>query len=95
VKEWSVINLNLLLHDRCNNILTKAITTLEGLTSYYLDLLNPTQWASLCPNHIPLLLMKIYFNRNFIPDMPKTIDYFEIPQLDILKLTSKIIMKKS
>jgi len=95
MKEWSVINLNLLLQDRCNNILTKAITILEGLTSYYLDLLNPTQWTSLCPNHIPLLLMKIYFSGNFIPDITKIIEYFEIPQTDILKLTSKIITKQS
>jgi hypothetical protein len=43
MQEWSLINIKLLIKDRCNNILKIALAILDGLLSYWTDLLEPTQ----------------------------------------------------
>jgi len=34
MKEWPLINIKLLIKDRCHNILKKALSILDGLQSY-------------------------------------------------------------
>jgi hypothetical protein len=91
MKEWSTINLELLLYDRCNNILQKALNILEGIMSYYSDIINPTSWNSIPHPLIPLLLIKIYFDTNMMPEVQNIILYFNIPKEQILIIASKII----
>jgi hypothetical protein len=91
MKEWSTINLELLLYDRCNNILEKALYILEGIISFYSDIINPTSWNSIPQALIPLLLIKIYFDTNMMPEVQNITQYFNIPKEQILIIASKII----
>jgi hypothetical protein len=35
MKEWSLININLIIRDKCNNIMQKAINILDGIYLYW------------------------------------------------------------
>jgi hypothetical protein len=91
MKEWSIINLELLYHDRCNNILQKTLNILEGLMQFYFEVINPTPWTSIPQPQLPLLLIKIYFDSNLILDIQEIITYFNIPKDKILLICAKII----
>ncbi len=43
MKRWSLYNIELLIMDRCHNILEKALHILDGLRTYREDILYPTQ----------------------------------------------------
>jgi hypothetical protein len=95
MKEWSTINLQLLPQDRCNKILNKALNILDGLPTHHLDIINPTLWPAMPNDFIPLLLIKIYFETNLIPDSQNIIEYFEIAKKNILLIASKITTKNN
>jgi hypothetical protein len=46
MKEWSFINIKLLIKDPCHNILKKALFILDGLQSYWTDILKPIVWPN-------------------------------------------------
>jgi hypothetical protein len=91
MKKWSVINIHLLINDKCNNIMKKAISILDGLYSYWDHILGPANWPNKIEKNILLLLLKIYFETDYIPDNTDIIDYFELPPNEILLLSAKII----
>ncbi len=64
---WASKNLQLLIHNRCTNILEKALQILDGLTFFYLEIFGTPSWPSL-PSHkyIPLFLFKLYFSNEYI-----------------------------
>jgi len=91
MKKWSIINVNLLIKDKCNNIMKTAIVILEGLYSYWEDIIGLAHWPDEIERYILLLLLKIYFETDYISDIEEIIAYFELPPNDILLLASGII----
>jgi hypothetical protein len=77
MKKWSIINIHLLITDKCNNILKKAISILDGLYSYWEDIIGPAKWPNNIEKNILLLLLKIYFETDYIPNNTDIIEYFE------------------
>jgi len=64
MERWAEINIQLLKHDRCTNILTKALQILEGLSSFYADMIGQPYWPSVSSKNITLFLLKIYLSSN-------------------------------
>ncbi len=91
MKEWSIININLLNHDRFHKVMSKAIDILLGIHAYWEDILYPIQWPNSLHNKIPLLIIKIYFDSDYIQDLEKILNFFELPTKEILLLTTKLI----
>jgi hypothetical protein len=59
---WAEINIQLLIHDRCSNIFTKALQILDGLTSYYTEVIGMPTWRSVPIQHTTLFLFKLYLS---------------------------------
>jgi len=95
MKRWSVSNIKLLPRDRCHNTLKTAIIILDGLNTYWENVLPPIRWPNHIINNILLLLIKIYFTTDLFPDANEVIDHFELPADDIILLASKIISKNN
>jgi hypothetical protein len=88
--EWAEVNINLLLHDRCLHILRKALKILEGLTSYFSEVIYSPNWPSVTPNLHALLLFKLYLSNTFIDSLEIT-DYFGIDSNTIQNIATKIL----
>jgi hypothetical protein len=69
MKEWSIININLLLKDRCNNTMQKAISILGGIHLYWENIFGPANWSHDIEKNILLLILKIYFETDYIHDI--------------------------
>jgi tellurite resistance protein len=82
--DWADINIKLLTQDRCSTILAQAITILEGLSSFYLEVIGTPNWKSLPSNkYIPLFLFKLYFSNEYI-NIENLLEYFNITLEKIL-----------
>ncbi|MFN9982694.1 MAG: hypothetical protein ACK53Y_22385, partial [bacterium] len=73
----------------------RAIIILDGLYTYWKNILDPIQWPSTIENHPILFLVKIYFDENTNPDINELIKYFELSPSEILVIITKIITKNS
>jgi len=82
--EWAGVNILLLLKDRCYSIFSKALPMLDGLTSYYSDILSTPRWITNSNKFNTLILLKLYLSNNLI-DTTELIHYFELPY-DIVHL---------
>ena len=91
--EWSETNIHLLIIDRCSNILTNALTILDGIASYNMELGDPNLPAS-NPNTLNLMLLQFYLLNSFGSAEDIT-SYLELPINDILILAAKIITNNS
>jgi len=91
MKEWSLINIKLLIKDRCHNILKKALSILDGLQSYWTDILKPIDWPNNLKKHNLLLLTKIFFTTDFYSNIDTIVDFLELSSEDIMILISKIL----
>jgi hypothetical protein len=92
MKTWYVANIQLLNKDRCESFLKKAIHILDGLISYWTDLLQPLPWPPIMDNPL-LLILKIYFNKEYTPDITKIEKYLEYPSTEILLTAVNIFTK--
>jgi hypothetical protein len=54
--KWSVVNIQLLIVDRCTDILSKAISILDGLTILNTEILGMPSWPSVPQNYPTLFL---------------------------------------
>ncbi len=95
MKRWSVSNIKLLPRDRCHNTLKTAIIILDGLNTYWENVLPPIRWPNHIINNILLLLIKIYFTTDLFPDANEVVDHFELPADDVILLASKTISKNN
>jgi hypothetical protein len=93
MKKWSLINIQLLIKDKCNNILKKAINILDGLYSYWEYIIGPANWPNNIEKNILLLILKIYFETDYISNNTDIIEYFELSPNEILLLASKTTTK--
>ncbi len=71
----------------------RALVILDGLYTYWEEILEPLNWPSDITNNPILFLLKIYFNKDFNPDIKDILKYLELPPSDILMIISKIITK--
>lgn len=78
MKQWSSINIKLLTLDCCHNILQKAITILDGLYTYWEEILGPMNWPTHVTQNPILFLIKLYFHTDFTPEIEKITQYFEL-----------------
>jgi hypothetical protein len=92
--EWSETNIHLLIIDRCSNILTNALTILDGIASYNMDLLGDPNLPASNPNTLNLMLLQFYLLNSFGSAEDIT-SYLELPINDILILAAKIITNNS
>jgi tellurite resistance protein len=88
--EWATINIQLLLLDHCSEILQKAITILDGVSSYHAEMIGNLNWSSTSPFCTTLLLIKLYLQGNF-GNAEAIVEHLELPIEDILTLAAKII----
>jgi hypothetical protein len=93
MKKWSIINIHLLITYKCNNILKKAISILDGLYLYWEQIIGPAKWPNNIEKNILLLILKIYFETDYISVDTDIIEYFELSPNEILLLAAKIITK--
>jgi hypothetical protein len=59
MKKWSIINIQLLIKDRCNTIMKTAISILNGLYTYWEDVIGPANWPNDIKMNVLLLILKI------------------------------------
>jgi len=90
MERWAETNIQLLTNDRCTTILTKALQILEGLSSFYADIIGQPYWPSVSIKNITLFLLKIYFSNSYIQTDDLT-EHLGLPLEDILLLSAKII----
>ena len=93
MKKWSIINIHLLITYKCNNIMKKAISILDGLYLYWEQIIGPAKWPNNIEKNILLLILKIYFETDYISVDTDIIEYFELSPKEILLLDAKIITK--
>jgi len=87
--DWADVNIKLLTHDRCSSFLSQAISILEGLSSFYLEIIGTPKWKSLPSNkYIPLFLYKLYFSNEYI-NVDDLIEYLVTPLKEILLIGAK------
>jgi hypothetical protein len=88
--EWAEENINLLLQDRCQTILKKALQLLDGIALYHATVIYTPNWFLSSQNHNTLLLFKLYLSDEFI-DAKEIINYLEVPLDTIRLLGAKIL----
>ena len=81
--------------DRCHSIMQRALIILDGLYTYWDNILEPLNWPSHIKDNPLLFLLKIYFNKDINPDIDNIINYLELKTSEILLITSKIITKNT
>lgn len=92
--EWAVTHIDLRLLDRCFNMLSKALQILDGLASYYAEVIGEPTWPSVLPRYNTLFLLKLYLSNKLI-DSSYTSDFFELPKKTILLIGAKILTNKN
>jgi hypothetical protein len=60
--KWAETNIHLLTIDRCADILSKALQILDGLTSFYTEIIGTPIWPSVPTTHASLFLFKLYLS---------------------------------
>jgi len=88
--EWAEENITLLLQDRCQAILKKALQLLDGIALYHATVIYTPNWFLSSQNHNTLLLFKLYLSDEFI-DTKEMLNYFEIPLSTISLIGAKIL----
>jgi len=87
--EWAKVNIKLLTYDRCANFLSQAINILEGLSSFYQEIIGTPKWKSLpSDKYIPLFLFKLYFAGEYI-SVDSLVKYLDTPLKKILFIGTK------
>lgn len=91
---WAETNIQLLIQDRCSNILSKALPILDGLVSYYTEIIGMPTWQSVPTQHTTLFLLKLYLS-GMIFDISELIIFFELTSEDIMLTGTKTILNTS
>jgi len=91
--DWAEKKIQLLKKDRCTTIISKALLLLDGLSSFFLEVIGTPHFPSL-PNIkcINLFLWKLYLSNQYI-EVDTLADFFDLPLEQILTLGAKIITK--
>jgi len=91
--EWAEINIQLLKRDRCLSIISKALTLLDGLSSFFLEGVGIPHFPSLpATKYINLFLGKLYLSNQYI-EVDNLAEFFDLPLEHIILLGAKILIK--
>jgi hypothetical protein len=67
----------------------KSINVLDGLYVYWEEILKPSNWLSHIKANPIVSLSKLYLSTDYISDIHKILNYFELPCREILMIISK------
>jgi hypothetical protein len=82
--------MQLLIKDRCLNILDKSLQILDCLTNYYIEVLGTQVWPSINDEHITLFMLKAYLSNEYF-NINNLVNYLGIPAEDILLMGAKTL----
>jgi hypothetical protein len=88
---WAEINLQLLIQDRCSHILSKALHILDGLTSYYIEILGMPTWPSVPLEHTTLFILKVYLSGRIV-DISELTEFLNLTSEYMLLTGAKILL---
>ena len=89
---WTEMNIQLLINDRCVDILSKALQILDGLIIFHTEILGVPTWPSVSIEHNTLFLLKLYLSNRLI-DTSDISKYLKLPPKDILIIGAKILTR--
>ncbi len=87
-REWSHMHIQLLIKDRCYGILQHAIRILNGLYSYWVNIVKNVTWPEPISKYPLLLLLKIDFYTDYSENACDVKDYLELDIDDIIMQAS-------
>jgi hypothetical protein len=64
--DWALIYLKLLIDERCSKIIHNAVQILNGLSSFYAEMIGWPEWPSTNKNNTKLFLLKLYLSDNYL-----------------------------
>jgi hypothetical protein len=73
----------------------QALCMLDGLHTYWSEILGQINWPQPIKDNLLLYLCKIYFDTNYIANIDDIIEYLELPISDILLIITKILTKNN
>jgi len=82
--DWALIYPKLLTSERCSAILHNAIQVLNGLLSFYAEIIGTPEWPSTNKKHITLFLLKLYLSNNYI-QIKDLEEFLETPLNELLQ----------
>jgi hypothetical protein len=62
MKNWALVNIQLLIKDRCHKIFKKALLLLDGLISFHAKVIGIPSWPSITSANLMLFIAKIYLS---------------------------------
>jgi hypothetical protein len=89
--DWALIYLKLLISERCSAILHNAIQILNGLSSFYAEIIGTPEWPSTSKKHISLFLLKLYLSNNYI-QIKDLEEFLETPLNELLQTGTKLFL---
>jgi hypothetical protein len=92
--KWTERNIQLLIIDRCSDILNIALQILDGLVAFYSEILGLPNWPSIRKELITLFFFKLYFS-NTLLDTSEISNHLSLEPEDILLIGTKILTKTS
>jgi hypothetical protein len=90
--EWAGTYIQLLMIDRCADIMKQALQILDCLTTFYVGAIGPPLWPSVEDKHLTLFLFKAYLSDAFCETSDLS-NYFNLPVEDILLIGAKFLLK--
>jgi len=91
ITNWAERNIELLTLERCVDYLRKALQILEGLASFFADIISYPSWPSANDKNLTLFMLKAYLSSKYI-EASKLTEYLEMPPDKILLSGAKILL---
>jgi len=89
--DWALIYLKLLINERCSAILSNAIQILNGLSSFYAEIIGTPEWPSTSKKHITLFLLKLYLSNSYL-EIKDLEEFLETPLNELLQAGTKLFL---
>ena len=93
MRDWAQIYITLLINIRWSNILNESLQILNGLASFYADIIGaPERPSANNKTLITLFLLKLYLSNTYLKTND-IVDYLETPVNEILLIGTKLLLK--
>jgi len=89
--DWALIYLKLLIDERCSKILHNAVQILNGLSSFYAEMIGWPEWPSIKKDNTTLFLLKLYLSDSYL-QVKDLEEFLEIPLNEILLKGTKLFL---
>ncbi len=91
MKHWASIHLKLLINEHCSTVLNTTTQILNGLASFYAEMIGAPEWPSSTNKHTAIFLLKLYLSNNYL-QIKDLEEFLEIPSKKILMLGTKLLI---